>query len=85
MSKSVFLDERGSHLGLPRLYGRAAPGQRAPDQGPRDRGGHVSTAGALGLEGIRTGLSVPGPIDGETRLFVVEALLVPPCTGAILG
>lgn len=77
MSKYVFIDERGSNLGLTRLYGRAAPGQRVHDQVPRDRGGNVSTIGALGLAGLRTGLSVPGPIDGETMLFFVEALLVP--------
>ena len=67
----------GSNLGLTRLYGRAAPGQRVHDVVPGDRGGNVSTLGALGLEGIRTGLSVPGPIDGETMLFFVEELLVP--------
>ncbi len=67
----------GSNLGLTRLYGRAAPGQRVPDHVPGDRGGNVSTIGAMGLEGIRTGLSVPGAIDGETMLFFVEELLVP--------
>jgi transposase len=67
----------GSHLGLTRRYGRAAPGQRVYEQVPGDRGGNVSTIGALGLDGIRTGLSVPGPIDGDTRLFFVEELLVP--------
>lgn len=67
----------GSHRGLTRLYGRAAPGQRVHDSVPGDRGGNVSTIGALGLEGMRTGLSVPGPIDGETMLFFVEELLVP--------
>jgi transposase len=77
VSKYVFIDEMGSNLGLTRLYGRAAPGQRVHDQVPRDRGGNVSTIGALGLDGLRTGLSVPGPIDGETMLFFVEALLVP--------
>jgi transposase len=67
----------GSHLGLTRLYGRAAPGQRVRDQVPGDRGGNVSTIGALGLAGIRTGWSVPGAMDGETMLFFVEELLVP--------
>ena len=37
----------------------------------------MSTIGAMGLEGIRTGLSVPGAIDGETRRFFVEELLAP--------
>jgi transposase len=67
----------GSNLGLPRLYGRAEPGQRVLDQVPGDRGGNVSTIGALGLAGLHTGLSVPGAIDGETMLFFVEELLVP--------
>lgn len=67
----------GSNLGLARPYGRAEPGQRVYDQVPGDRGGNVSTSGAIGLEGIRTGLSVPGAIDGETRLFFVAELLVP--------
>ena len=77
MSKYIFIDEMGSHLGLTRLYGRAAPGQRVHDRVPGDRGGNVSTIGAIGLDGIRTGLSVPGAIDGETMLFFVEELLVP--------
>ena len=67
----------GSHLGLTRLYGRATPGQRVLDHVPGDRGGNVSTIGAMGQAGIRTGLSVPGAIDGETMLFFVEELLVP--------
>jgi transposase len=67
----------GSNLGLTRLYGRAAPGQRVLDHVPGDRGGNVSTIGAIGREGLRTGLSVPGAIDGETMLFFVEELLVP--------
>jgi len=67
----------GSNLGLTRLYGRAAPGHRVLDRVPGDRGGNVSTIGAIGLEGIRTGLSVPGAIDGETMLFFIEDLLVP--------
>ncbi len=67
----------GSNLGLTRVYGRAEPGQRVLDDVPGDRGGNVSTIGALSLEGIRTGLSVPGAIDGETMLFFVEELRVP--------
>jgi transposase len=74
---SIFIDEMGSHLGLPRPYGRAAPGARVRDQVPGDRGGHISTMEAIGRDGIRTGLSVPGAIDGDTMLFFVEELLVP--------
>jgi transposase len=76
----IFLDEMGSNLSLTRRYGRAAPGERVRDQVPGDRGGNLSTIGAIGLDGIRTGLSVPGAIDGETMLFFVEELLVPTLT-----
>ena len=75
--KYVFIDEMGSNLGLTRLYGRAAPGQRVHNQVPGDRGSHVSTIGAIGLDGLRTGLNSPGPIEGETLLFFVEELLGP--------
>jgi transposase len=67
----------GSNLGFTRRYGRAESGQRVLAQVPGDRGGNVSTIGAIGLDGIRTGLRVPGAIDGDTRLFFVEELLVP--------
>ena len=76
----IFIDEMGSNLGLTRLYGRAAPGTRVRDEVPGDRGGNLSTIGAIGLDGVRTGLSVPGAIDGETMLFFVEELLVPTLT-----
>lgn len=37
----------------------------------------MSTIGAVTLNGVRTGLSVPGAIDGETLEFFVEELLAP--------
>ena len=73
----VFVDEMGSHLALTRLYGRAAPGERVVDPVPGAQGGNLSTIGALSLTGIRTGLSVPGAIDGETMVFFVEEMLAP--------
>jgi transposase len=77
LRKCIFLDEMGSNLALTRRYGRAAPGARVHDAVPGDPGGNVSTLGALDLQGIRTGLSVPGAIDGETMVFFVEELLAP--------
>jgi transposase len=73
----IFLDEMGGNLALPRRYGRAAPGKRVRDAVPGERGGNVSTSGALDLRGVRTGLSVPGAIDGETLVFFIEELLAP--------
>ena len=77
LRKCIFLDEMGSHVALTRRYGRAAPGARVHDAVPGDQGGNVSTIGAIDLKGIRTGLSVPGAIDGETMVFFVEELLAP--------
>ena len=76
-SQFVFVDEMGSHLALTRLYARAAPGERVFDEVPGDHNGNLSTIGALGLTGLRTGLSVPGTIDGETMVFFVEEMLAP--------
>jgi transposase len=73
----VFVDEMGSNIALTRLYGRAAPGERVVDKIPGAQGGNLSTIGALSLTGIRTGLSVPGAIDGETMVFFVEEMLAP--------
>ena len=53
--------------------GRAAPGIRVLEQGLRERGGNVLTIGALALEGVRTGLHVPGPIDGDTMLSLLRS------------
>lgn len=73
----IFVDEMGSNIALTRLYGRAAPGARVVEQVPAARGGNLSTIGALSLSGLRTGLSVPGAIDGETMVFFVEEMLAP--------
>lgn len=77
LRKCIFVDEMGSNLAMTRRYGRAAPGERVVDTVPGDRGGNVSTIGALDLNGMRTGLSVPGAIDGDTMAFFVEELLAP--------
>jgi hypothetical protein len=77
LRKGSFGDERGSHVALTRRYGRAAPGARVHDAGPGDKGGTVSTMGAIDRTGSRTGLRVPGAIEGETRVFCVEELRAP--------
>ena len=73
----MFVDEMGSHLAMTRLYARAAPGERVFDEIPGNHKGNISTIGAMGLTGLRTGLSVVGAIDGETMLFFVEEMLAP--------
>jgi transposase len=77
LRQGLLVDELGSHVALTRRYGRAAPGVRVQDAVPGDRGGNVSTIGAIDLTGVRTGLSVPGALEGETMVFFVEELLAP--------
>ena len=77
LSKYIFIDEMGSNLSFTRLYGRAEPGQRVIDKVPSKSGENVSTIAALGIDGMRTGLSVKGAIDGETMILFVEEMLAP--------
>jgi len=67
----------GSHVAMTRRYARAVPGARVADSLPADQKGNLSTIGAVGLTGMRTALSVPGAIDGETMIFFVEEMLAP--------
>ena len=69
--------ELGSKRGLPSGSGRAEPGRRVLDHVPGARGGNVSTSGAISFDGLRTGLSVPGASEGQTRRVFGEALLIP--------
>lgn len=62
---------------MTRQYARVAPGERVFDELPSDHKGNLSTIGAIGLTGLRTGLSVPGTIDSETMVFFVEEMLAP--------
>ena len=75
--KFIFIDEMGSNLGFTRLYGRATPGQRVVEDVPSKKGENVSTIGAIGLDGVRAALSLPGAIDGETMAFFVTEMLAP--------
>ena len=47
-----FIDESGAHLGLTRLFGRAAPGQRVVEATPGYSGKHYTIIAALGLTEI---------------------------------
>ena len=47
-----FIDESGAHLGLTRLFGRAAPGERVAEATPGYSGKHYTLIAALGLTEI---------------------------------
>jgi hypothetical protein len=48
-----FVDESGVHLGLTRLFGRAAPEERVVEGTPGDSGPHSTVVADLGWDGVR--------------------------------
>ena len=81
----VFIDESGCNIAMARDYARAPVGERAEDHVPSRWGDNVSLVGAIGLCGLRTLMTLNGPVDGEAFLAFVEHFLVPElCPGDIV-
>jgi transposase len=72
-----FLDEIGTHLGLTRLYGRAAPGVRVVEATPGYSGPHYSAVASLSLQGVAAPWVLEGSIDGPAFLAYVTQVLAP--------
>ena len=74
-SRYVFIDETGLHLGLTRLYGRAAPGQRVVEATPDYSGVHYTLVAALGWKGIQAPLIFKGAMNRLIfETYVIECL-----------
>ena len=71
------IDESGVHLGLTRLFGRAAPGQRVVDATPGHSGEHYTLVSALGVEGISAPWFLPGAMNSDAFTVYVTQVLVP--------
>ena len=70
-----FLDEFGVHLGLTRLSGRAAPGERVEETTPGFSGPHYTGIAALGLKGIQAPLIFEGGMNADRfETYVLEVL-----------
>ena len=72
-----FIDEFGVHLGLTRLYGRAAPGQRVVEATPGYSGPHYTVIAALGLDGVQAPWVFEGATSGNAFETYVEQVLLP--------
>lgn len=59
-----FIDEIGAHLGLTRLFGRAAPGRRVVEATPGRSGTHYTIMAALGWHGVQAPWILKGAMDG---------------------
>jgi transposase/uncharacterized protein YnzC (UPF0291/DUF896 family) len=72
-----FIDESGTHLGLTRLCGRAAPAQRVVEATPGYSGPHYTLLATLGRKGISAPWILEGPINGLAFEAYVRSQLLP--------
>jgi transposase len=72
-----FIDEMGTNLGLTRLYGRAAPGERVVETTPGHSGCNYSTLAALGWYGVQAPWILAGAVDAAVFENYVEHILAP--------
>jgi transposase len=77
LSHLKFIDEIGLHLGLTRLYGRAAPGERVTEGTPDYSGPHYTTIAAIGLRGVEAPWIFEGAMTTLAFETYVEAELAP--------
>lgn len=70
-----FIDECGAHLGLTRLFGRAAPGQRIMEATPGYSGKHYTVLAALGLREVAATWVLEGALTREVfEVYVTQVL-----------
>jgi transposase/uncharacterized protein YnzC (UPF0291/DUF896 family) len=72
-----FIDEMGAHLGLTRLYGRAAPGERVVEATPGYSGQHYTILATLGWNSVTAPWVLDGPMDTRAFETYVAQVLVP--------
>lgn len=72
-----FIDEMGTNLGLTRLYGRAAPGQRVVETTPGHSGTNYTTIAALGWYGVQAPWVMAGAVDALAFENYTEQILAP--------
>ena len=77
LSRLKFLDEFGVNLGLTRLYGRAAPGERVVEAPPGTSGPHYTVVAALGVTGVQAPLVFEGAMTTLIFETYVEEVLTP--------
>ena len=77
VARLKFIDESGAHLGMTRLYGRAAPGERVVEATPGHSGAHYTLVSALSFKGISAPWLLPGAMTGDAFQVYVDQVLAP--------
>ena len=72
-----FIDESGTHLGLTRLFGRAAPGQRIVEDTPGYSGPHYTLVATLGWKEVTAPWIFEGTMDRVAFEAYVRSQLLP--------
>lgn len=72
-----FIDESGAHLGLTRLFGRAAPGVRVTEATPGYSGKHYTVIAALGLTEVTAAWLLEEAMTREAFDVYVTQVLAP--------
>lgn len=73
----IYIDEMGVLKNITRTYARSGKGLRAQCENTITPGTRVSTVGALGVDGLLTGLCYEGTMTSLVFRFFVEQFLVP--------
>jgi transposase len=77
LSRLKFLDEFGVNLGLTRLYGRAAPGERVVEATPGTSGPHYTVVATVGVNGVQAPLLFEGAMTTLIFETYVDDVLAP--------
>lgn len=72
-----FLDESGANLGLTRLFGRAAPGERIVEATPGYSGPHYTVIATLGWKNVTAPWILEGAMNGVAFEVYVRTQLLP--------
>jgi hypothetical protein len=64
-----FIDDSGVTTLCTRLFGRAAPGERVVEAGPKNYGQSTSVVSLIGVGGVETTMVIAGAVD--TLVFAV--------------
>jgi len=73
----VFVDERGTHTALTRLYGWAPHDRRASGSAPRNHGKNLTLVAALTPTGLQTPWLIEGAMDTATFEWYIAEQLAP--------
>lgn len=80
-----FIDESGAHLGLTRLFGRAAPGDRVAEATPGYSGKHYTIIAALGLTEVTAAWLLEEAMTREAfEVYVTHVLAPTLCAGDVV-